>query len=178
LNRKRTIRQNLETAGYIAEDTLLVLILSAMILLATGQIVARNFFGFGFIWSDELLRMLVLWVAVAGAVAASRTDKHINIAILDRFLPPRLNAGLKVMVDLFTAGICLVVTWYSIRFVYTSYEYEDVLLGGVPAWILQLVMPVGFGLISWRYTVFSLKRLAGLLSGRFSGPSGGDKPLC
>jgi TRAP-type C4-dicarboxylate transport system permease small subunit len=131
-----------------------------MILLAAGQLVARNFFDFGFIWSDELLRMLVLWIAVAGAVAASRTDKHINIAILDRFLPPRLKDIVKIIIDLFTAGICAVVTWYSINFVRTSYEYGDVLLGDVPAWILQLVMPVGFGLISWRYTLFFLKRLA------------------
>jgi TRAP-type C4-dicarboxylate transport system permease small subunit len=134
-------------------------------LLAAGQIVARNFFGFGFIWSDELLRMLVLWIAVAGAVAASRTDKHINIAILDRFLPPRLNDVVKIIIDLFTAGVCAVVTWYSINFVRTSYEYGDVLLGDVPAWILQLVMPVGFGLISWRYTLFFLKRLAGQFRG-------------
>ena len=155
----------LEKVGRTAEDAVLVIILTGMILLAAGQIVARNFFGFGFIWSDELLRMLVLWIAVAGAVAASRTDKHINIAILDRFLPPRLNDGVKIIIDLFTSGVCAVVTWYSINFVRTSYEYQDVLLGGVPAWLLQLVLPLGFGLISWRYALFSLKRLVGLLRG-------------
>jgi len=154
--------QRLEKVGRAVEDAVLVIILTGMILLAAGQIVARNFFDFGFIWSDELLRMLVLWIAVAGAVAASRTDKHINIAILDRFLPSRLNDGVKIIIDLFTAGVCAVVTWYAINFVRTSYEYGDVLLGDVPAWLLQLVLPVGFGLISWRYTLFSLKRLAGL----------------
>ncbi len=157
--------QRLENVGRTVEDAVLVIILSGMILLAAGQIVARNVSGFGFIWSDELLRMLVLWIAVAGAVAASRTDKNINIAILDRFLPPRLNDIVKIIIDLFTAGICAVVTWYSINFVRTSYEYGDVLLGDVPAWILQLVMPIGFGLISWRYTLFFLKRLAGQFRG-------------
>jgi len=157
--------QRLEKVGRTVEDAVLVIILSGMILLAAGQIVARNFFDFGFIWSDELLRMLVLWIAVAGAVAASRTDKHINIAILDRFLPPRLYDVVKIIIDLFTAGVCAVVTWYSINFVRTSYEYGDVLLGDVPAWILQLVMPIGFGLISWRYTLIFLKRLAGQFRG-------------
>jgi TRAP-type C4-dicarboxylate transport system permease small subunit len=109
--------------------------------------------------------MLVLWIAVAGAVAASRTDKHINIAILDRFLPSRLQDIAKIVIDLFTASICAVVTWYSINFVRTSYDYGDVLLGDVPAWILQLVMPVGFGLITWRYALFSLKRLSGQFRG-------------
>jgi len=159
LNPPQTIMQRLENLGRTVEDAVLVIILTGMILLAAGQIVARNVFGIGFIWSDELLRMLVLWIAVAGAVAASRTDKHINIAILDRFLPPRVNDAVKIIIDLFTAGICAVITWYSINFVQTSYEYKDILLGSVPAWLLQLVLPIGFGLISWRYFVASLKRL-------------------
>ncbi len=122
----------------------------------------RNLFSFGFIWADELLRMLVLWIAVAGAVAASRTDKHISIAVLDGFLPQKIRAGVKVFVDLFTAGICLLITWHSIQFVRTTYEYGDRLLDNVPAWILQLVLPIGFGLISWRYLLFSFKRLMDL----------------
>ena len=161
----QTTLQRLEKVGRTVEDAVLVIILSGMILLAAGQIVARNIFGFGFIWTDELLRMLVLWIAVAGAVAASRTDKHIKIAILDRFLPPKLNDVVKIIIDLFTAGVCAVVTWYSMNFVHTSYEYGDLLLGNLPAWLLQLVLPIGFGLISWRYTLFSLRRLAGLFRG-------------
>ena len=141
---------------------MLVIILTTMILLAASQIVLRNFFGFGFIWADELLRMLVLWIAVAGAVAASRTDKHINIAVLDRFLPGKIRSSVKVVVDLFTAGICLIITWYSIDFVRTSHEYGDLLLGKVPAWILQLVLPIGFGLIAWRYLLFCCKHLLSL----------------
>lgn len=165
MHQSQTFLQRLDNAGRLAENAVLVIILSSMILLAAGQIVARNFFGFGFIWSDELLRMLVLWIAVAGAVAASRADKHINIAILDRFLPQKLNSAVKVVIDLFTAGICAVVTWYSVNFVLLSNEYGDVLLGDIPAWIPQSVLPLGFGLMSWRYLLFALSRVIGLFRG-------------
>lgn len=165
MHQSQTFLQRLDNAGRLAENAVLVIILSSMILLAAGQIVARNFFGFGFIWSDELLRMLVLWIAVAGAVAASRADKHINIAILDRFLPQKLNSAVKVVIDLFTAGICAVVTWYSVSFVLLSNEYGDVLLGDIPAWIPQSVLPIGFGLMSWRYLLFALSRFIGLFRG-------------
>ncbi len=165
MHQAHTILQRLDNAGRVAESAVLVLILSSMILLAAGQIVARNVFGFGFIWSDELLRMLVLWIAVAGAVAASRADKHINIAILDRFLPQKINSAVKVIIDLFTAGICAVVAWSSVSFVLLSYEYGDVLLGNVPAWILQSVLPLGFGLMSWRYILFAISRFIGLFRG-------------
>ncbi len=151
------IFSRLESAGRAAENAVLVIILTGMILLAAGQIVMRNFLNIGFIWGDELLRMLVLWIAVAGAVAASRSDKHINIAILDRFLPAAVAGGVKVLIDLFTAAISGVVCWFSIQFVRTSHEFGDTLLGDVPAWILQLVLPVGFGLISYRYVLFAVK---------------------
>ena len=146
----------------MAEDAVLVLILGGMILLATAQIVLRNFFDIGFIWTDEALRLMVLWVAVAGAVAASRSDKHINIAVLDRFLPGRLRTLKDVMVHGFTACICGAVAWQSTLFVRTSREFGDVLLGGVPAWLLQAVLPVGFALISWRYASFTLRNLGRL----------------
>ena len=147
----------LERAGQWIEDALLVVILTSMILLAAGQIVLRNFFDIGFIWGDEILRMLVLWLAVAGALAASRGDKHIAIDLLNRYLPERGSLVVKVVVHAFTAVVCGFVAWHALAFVRTSYEFEDVLLGDTPAWILQSVMPVGFGLIAWRYAVFTLR---------------------
>jgi TRAP-type C4-dicarboxylate transport system permease small subunit len=154
-----SLLDRLDRAGRVAEDAVLVVLLTGMILLAAGQILLRNFFDIGFIWSDEALRMLVLWVAVAGAVAASRTDKHINIAVLDRFLPGGLRTVKDVLVHSFTAFITGLVTWHSLLFVRTSHEFGDVLLGSVPAWLLQAVLPVGFGLIAYRYALFVVRDL-------------------
>ena len=162
MNRLHRILGRLERAGKWGEDAVLVLILTTMILLAASQIVLRNFFGIGVIWGDEMLRMLVLWLAVAGAVAASRSDKHISIDVLNRFLPDRATLAVKVVVHLFTAVVCGVVAWHSLAFVQTSHEFGDVLLGDTPAWILQSVLPVGFGLITWRYAVFTLQEGLGL----------------
>lgn len=152
-----------DKTGRVLEDTLLVLILASMILLAGGQIILRNFFDIGFIWSDELLRMLVLWIALAGAVAASRDDRQINIAVLDRFLSKTLGAMVKIILHTFTAVVCGVVTTVSIQFVLSSLEYGDVLLGQVPAWWLQLILPVGFALMTWRYALFACRGVIGLI---------------
>jgi len=143
----------------------LVLILGSMILLATAQIVLRNFFEISFIWSDEALRLMVLWIAVAGAVAASRSDKHINIAVLDRFLAGRFKTAKDLLIHSFTAAICGIVAWHGMQFVRTSHEFGDVLLGQVPAWILQLVLPLGFGLICYRYTLFTVGDAGRLVRG-------------
>jgi TRAP-type C4-dicarboxylate transport system permease small subunit len=165
LSQAETTLSRLEKAGRAGEDAVLVITLTAMILLAASQIVMRNLFNFGFIWTDEMLRMLVLWIAVAGAVAASRSDKHINIAILDRFLPDRVKVAVKIVIHMFTAGVCGVVTWHSVQFVQMSHEFGDILMGSIPAWMPQLILPVGFGLICYRYSLFVIRELVRLARG-------------
>lgn len=153
--------KRLERAGKALEDAVLVLILAAMILLATAQIFLRNFFDIGFFWSDELLRLLVLWLAMAGAVAAGRKDRHISIAVLDRFMPPAVQRVSRILLDGFTAGVCGLLAWYSLQFVRDSHAYGDLLLGVVPAWLAQAVLPLGFALLSWRYALFALRGIVG-----------------
>lgn len=140
--------------GAAAENTVLVILLVTMMVLATSQIVLRNFFGAGFVWADELLRLMVLWLALAGSVAAARADKQISINVLSRFLPARGKAVMRVVANLFTAVVCGLLAYHSGRFLAASFEYEDQLLGGMPAWWFQVVMPVAFGLMCWRYVVF------------------------
>lgn len=163
-----SIIQVLERTGRILEDSLLIGLLGLMIVLASAQIVLRNTLDFGFVWGDEFLRILVLWVAMAGAVAASRADRHITIDVLSRFLPVRANSMVKGITDLFTAIVCGVAAWYSWTFVLLEMEFESTILGGLPAWPFQMVLPVAFGLISWRYLLHGLKSIGAVLglSGR------------
>ena len=158
MTRSNVILSKLEKFGTIAEDTLLLLILISMIMLAGAQIFLRNFFDYSLFWGDEMLRLMVLWLTVAGGLAASRMDKHISIEVLDRFLPAKLHIPLKVIIDLFTSAVCALFSWHSARFVMGSYEFGDTLLGNTPAWMLQIILPIGFGLMAYRHLVFAVKR--------------------
>ena len=85
-----------EWLGRTVENALLGGALFAMIGLAAAQVLWRVALGGGFAWADEALRLLVLWSAMLGAVAASRDNVHLRIDLLSRFLPPgwqRLSAG-------------------------------------------------------------------------------------
>ena len=153
-----SIFSKLEKAGSLAEDALLLFILIFMILLAGAQIFLRNFFDASLFWGDEMLRLMVLWLTVAGGMAASRMDRHISIEVLDRFLPDRMIVVTQVIIDLFTAAICALFSWHSARFVMSSYEYGDTLMKNTPAWMLQIILPVGFGLMAYRHVVNAIKR--------------------
>ena len=138
----------------VCEDSMLALILFTMIGLGTMQIIQRNFFGSSFVWTDELLRLLVLWLAMAGAVAASREDRHIVIDLLSRFLNDKHALSVRSIIDLFTVGVCALLAWHTGRFVSGEWEFGATLFHGVPAWPFEAIIPVAFAIITYRYLLF------------------------
>lgn len=151
----------LERFARFLEDCSVVLILLTMVSIAGAQIVLRNFFDSGFAWGDELLRILVLWVGLVGAVVASREKRHVKIDILSRFLNPTGKRVAEFITHLFTSAVCLIVAWHAWVFVQGSIEFKETVLGQTPAWIFQSILPIAFGLIGYRYAVFALKALLG-----------------
>ena len=105
------------------EDGFLALILGLLVLLAPLQIFLRNFFDAGITWGDPLLRVLVLWVGMLGALAASRGRRQISIDVLSHLVAERLRSGVGVVTSLFTAAVCAVVAYHSARFVASEIEY-------------------------------------------------------
>ena len=140
------------------EDGLLVVLLSSMILVAAYQVIARNFFDTGILWGDALVRVLVLWVTFVGATIASRNDEHIRIDLLTRFVGDRFQKMLERFRSLFTAFVAGLFAWYSLEFVILDYQDGIIAFAGVPAWIFEVVMPVGALLIGFRYLMRTFSR--------------------
>lgn len=124
-----------------------------MMILAVGQIVLRQVFSTGIMWADELVRIIVLWIAMFGAVAAARDNRHIRIDALSHLLPDSAIRYLRIVVDLFAAAVSAVIAWQSWRFLQLEIEFQDTLLIDTPAWILHIVVPVAFLLVAYRFLV-------------------------
>lgn len=151
----------IDRAARAVETWLIVVILGGLILLGASQILLRNFFSIGFAWGDGLTRLAVLWLGLLGALAASRDGRHITMGAVTRFLPQRLQTAAGVAADWFGAVVSAALAWYAWQFVRDSREFGDTMLGDVPAWWLQLIMPVAFALIAMQFFVQSIKRLRG-----------------
>lgn len=151
------------SALHAVEDAVLALLLGAMVVLAPMQILLRNLFDEGITWADPLIRVLVLWVGLLGAVSASRGNRHITIDVLSRVLRPRPQAGVAALTGLFTTLVCAVVAFHSGRFVATEREYESIAFSGIEAWIFQIVIPFSFGAIALRYALYTLGDVAVVL---------------
>lgn len=146
------------------EDLLLILLLTAMLGIATWQILLRNLFDGGLVHGEALLRVLVLWITVVGAMVAARRGRHIRIDILPRLLPPLWRAAAWRLVDLLAAVVCGAVVWYGARFVALDLESGIEVIPGLPAWWAELAIPFGF-------TVMTLRFLLDALTGKVSEPT-------
>lgn len=135
------------------EDLLIAALLTATMGLALYQIVLRNVMGTGLVWGDILIRILVLWLGMAGAMAATREHKHISIDLLTRFLSPRLQRVATCLTTLFAAVVCLLASYYSLRFVQSEFEAGDLAFGQVPYWVCEAILPLGFAVIALRYGI-------------------------
>ena len=139
------------------EDGILVSLLILMIGMAAGQVVQRNFFDSGLYWSDSLVRVAVLWVALVGAMVASRDDSHIRIDLVSRLVSPAYKHWVERLTRLFTFIVLCLFTWGSGNFVYYEYVDEAIAFGDVPAWMLEVIMPVGGGVMAVRYLLLAIK---------------------
>ena len=149
------------------EDAFLALLLTAMVVLAPLQILLRNLFDQGIPWADPLIRVLVLWVGLMGAVAAARGDRHISIDAVSRMVSPRARAWVGLVTSGFTTVVSALVAWHSGRFVWDEKTYGSIAFSGIPAWMLEVVIPVAFGLIAIRYLLRLRRGLRDLIRGDF-----------
>jgi len=141
---------------YRVENGILVVLLLSMLAMAISQILMRNLFEAGIIWGDILVRILVLWVGLAGAMVASRCGNHINIDILSRYLPERAGNTVKSAVEFFTAAVCSVAAVYTLRFVKMEFDDGGMAFAQVPTWICEAIIPIAFIVIALRYFLLSL----------------------
>jgi TRAP-type C4-dicarboxylate transport system permease small subunit len=133
------------------ENALLIGMLALMVGLAAAQILFRNFLDMSIFGADQMLRLLVLWVAFLGAVAASREGKHIHVDAMARWLPDRIKPGVVALTDLFTLSVCLILAWQALRFMHSARESGEMAFGSLPVWIAAFILPLGFSLIALRY---------------------------
>jgi TRAP-type C4-dicarboxylate transport system permease small subunit len=141
------------------EDAILVGLLLLMIGMAVTQIFLRNLFEAGIVWGDVMVRILVLWVGLLGAMVASRHDNHIAIDILDRYMPECAKVYANFVIKLFTALICTIVAYYSLLFVQMEFADGGMAFAQVPTWLCEAIIPFAFSVIALRYFLLSFMNL-------------------
>lgn len=133
------------------EDAVLVSLLLALLGLAVAQIIMRNVFDGGWLWADNAVRVLLLWVALWGANVAARNGRHIRIEIASHYFPKSWQPVMLAFCDFICALISGVVAWHSALFVLDEKSYGEMAFLNVPVWVCELVIPLAFAILAVRF---------------------------
>ncbi len=134
-----------------AEDVLLAALLGALLLLGVAQIVLRVFFDSGLEWAEPVSRSGVLWLALLGALGATRERKHIAMDALPLLAPEKLRPWLWWVSQGGAAVVCGLLAWFGWGMVALEREAPSVFVAGIPSWWPMLVFPFGFALMALRF---------------------------
>jgi len=143
------------------EAIVLVGFLGLLVVLSFLQVVLRNVFSAGFLWADILLRHLMLWIGFLGAAIATSENRHINIDALRRFLSPMAQRVAGVITDLFASVVCGFLANASLTFVRDEMQTNTTLFAGIPGWCGEVIIPVGFALLSLHFVFRAILRAEG-----------------
>jgi len=141
------------------ERMLLCLLLTLMIVLACVQIILRTFFATGLLWADPLLRYLVLWCGLFGAVTATSQGKHIALDITANHLPIKLEPWIVLITHLFCTLAAGGLTWAGWRFLGGEVEFGGLGPLSLPFWFWNGIFPLAFGLITLKYFLLLLMQI-------------------
>jgi TRAP-type C4-dicarboxylate transport system permease small subunit len=133
------------------EDLLLAAMLLALVVLAVLQIVLRIGFDSGLQWAESISRAGVLWVALLGALGATRQRQHIMIDAVPRLLGPRARRVMWAGTQVAAAVVAAALAWFGASLVSLEREGPVPFALGIPSWVPMLALPVGFGLMSLRF---------------------------
>jgi C4-dicarboxylate transporter, DctQ subunit len=141
---------------YRLESYLLATLLASLLLMSVTQIVLRVFFDSGFVWAEPVSRQGVLWLALLGALGATREKKHIAIDALPRILPKKFHQAIWTLTQLAAASVCGALAWFGWGMVQLDREAPSVFIGTMPSWWPMCIFVAGFGLMSVRmvFTAF------------------------
>src|SRR5262245_21850949 len=145
------------------ERALVVLFLSGLLGLGLLHVIERNVLASGLFWADELLQHLVLWLGFLGASLATRERRHLSIDVLSHFLPTRWQLWLGLLVNTAALVLCTLLVQAAWGLVRSEYAAGTVLTFGVPSWLAQSIIPLGFGAITLRFALRLVETLVRLL---------------
>ncbi len=130
------------------EDLLALLVFFAITLLPVNETVLRIFGRPGIPASAMIVQHLTLWIGFIGAVLATRQNKLLSLTVDPLFSPEdTLHAG-RWLAKTISFMAVLALLWSSLTLLKVEFLYPRELAPGIPIWLAQAIMPLGFGLIA------------------------------
>src|SRR3989442_11714998 len=146
------------------ENVLVSLALAVLMLLPLIEIVGRKLFHGGVSGTAAFQQHLVLIIGLLGGMFAARDRRLLALSTLTTFFKGRWQTFARVFSSAFAAGITIFLCLAAVQLVQSEKSGGALLAYGIPRWTVQLIMPLGFGVIALRLLLHAAENWRGRLA--------------
>lgn len=171
----------LDRAVAKVEEIILALLLVSMVVLASLQVLLRNIWNTGIDWAEPSLKHATLLIGLLGAAIATSEGRHLNIDLVSRLLSGRKKRLLQVLIGVFAVVMSYLLLVGSLNGFQTSYAawkqlvpegwsaskmlFADLSEGTFSTWNALVILPPGFALILFHFSIRLIRDVGSLASG-------------
>lgn len=160
----------------VVEGWLILIFLGLMVTLTFFQVILRDLFILAHIqwanavlghmdWTEPMVRLFVLWLTFLGASLLTDDRKHIKIDLMSTLLPQKWQPFRELILSLACTIIMSLMVKASIGYIKLEKAFEETLFLSIPAWVDQLILPIGFSLILFRFLLQGIDHAVSIFRG-------------
>jgi C4-dicarboxylate transporter DctM subunit len=144
------------------EDLCICFALALMALLPVLEIVLRPTLHIGISGSIVIVQHLTLIISMVGGAIAARDGRLLSLSTANSLLKGWTASAARLFSGAFSAAITFALCVASVQFVTQERSNPGILAYGIPIWVVEIVLPVGFAFVAFRL----LKHAADGMTGR------------
>jgi C4-dicarboxylate transporter DctM subunit len=145
---RRSPLHRIVQAGARVEDWVLALSLSGIVLLPLAEIALRATLRVGLSNSMAIVQHLTLLVGMIGGAVAARENRLLSLSTVEAFLHGKARSAAELFGHAFGAAISAFLAVAGARFALETKAAGGTLVYGIPTWVVQSSIPIGFGLVA------------------------------
>ena len=129
-----------------------ILVIQTVLMLA--EVIMRRIFGSSIIWSEELVRYLFIWFICVGSAACIPLHQHVTVDLLVQVLPVKASHWMECFTTILWTALSGYVTYLTAQYTWSLFKLGNLSTAlHAPMWIVNLALPVGFGLMTVRLLI-------------------------
>lgn len=122
-------------------------IMIGAVLINFANVVGRYLFLRPFIWAEEIMQFLNIWVVMLGAAVITRNGAHLKMDAVYNLVPPPARRILDALTNVLALAVSLYVIVQSIQMIrMLAATGQRSVIARLPMNVMYTAIPLGFGL--------------------------------
>lgn len=137
------------------EEWILIILYTAMLLIASAQVLFRYVINLSISWSQDLITYILIWSVFIGVSLTVKKRRHIKIELAYVIFSEQTQFFLKILSNAIFMIFCIFYSYLAIlkvnNLIFVNPQISD--STGLSMWMIQIAIPIGLLLSLYRLIV-------------------------